>query len=124
MARHRTKKHRTKKHRTKKHRTKKHRTRRHHTGKKKLILSKLRKAVSRVNKAARAAARTVEKPILNITKRGLGVVLKRRVGGRHRRGGSKVRSLGGSIFSSTAATIRSSTAKGGRRRKGGRTHRR
>ena len=83
------------------------------------VMRQLKKAVKRVNSVASKAARTVEKPVLRLTKKGLGVVLKRRVGGRYHRGGSKVRSLGGNRFSSTAAPFRSVTVK-----KGGRKHRR
>jgi hypothetical protein len=45
----------------------------------KTIMKRLRKAISRVNKTARIAARTIERPVLKITRKGLGIILKPRL---------------------------------------------
>ena len=55
-------------------------TRKHSRSKKhKTIMKRLRKAISRVNKTARVAARTIERPVLKITRKGLGIILKPRL---------------------------------------------
>ena len=81
----------------------------------------LRHAIAKTAKAARKAARGLERPVLKLGKKGVGEVLKPRFGGM--RGGSytekHIRSLGGSMFSDLAGSFGATTAKkGGRHCKG------
>jgi hypothetical protein len=56
-------------------------TRKHSSSKKhhQTLMKSLRKAISRVNKTARIVARTIEKPVLKVTRKGLGIILKPRL---------------------------------------------
>jgi len=93
-----------------------------------LVPKTLRKAITKVNKAARSAARGVDGlALIKGPKMVLGPILKRRFGGRKRCKGGRKRKGGGTSCCKRLhpASVSSSTQKkGGRKRRGGRKTRR
>ena len=93
-----------------------------------LVPKTLRKAITKVNKAARSAARGVDsKLLIKAPKMVLGPILKSRLGGRKRSKGGRKRKGGGTSCCKrlNPASVSSSTQKkGGRKRRGGSKKRR
>ena len=93
-----------------------------------LVPKTLRKAIAKVNKAARSAARGVDGiALIKAPKMVLGPILKSRLGGRKRSKGGRKRKGGGTSCCKrlNPGSVSSSTQKkGGRKRRGGSKKRR